>query len=415
MSNAPLSARTLYLAWANDKKPKKEHVSLPNFVSKFDITDKESANESFLSLISSKRLRKARRNKLQNAFEIFRKRHEKIFWERRALGVADKRLLTNSATVAEETAVIARNASIKETISGFERYQSNLMMSEDYYEGIIDDTDSDNSDNSDDSEDSEDSDTESERQAEISPAHESDVDTAADDLESSPDTQIVTPSGVKATPFYDLIAYFFLKVKNKSAILPPLILDMQGARAYIYTIKKFGDVYGAGSVTDRTIRLPTSDWELFALLGRPDLNLLLKVVDGGPQSGRTGAPPHHDQHLVSARGTGQPECCDGAQQEGQHGACIICQFRKKFDLTKKDIAKNSYESLIKSQHINLKRQRELDKAYKAFQERSWDSFWSRRDLMIAGRALQVNSATVAKKMGVEAQNAGFKEGRLGFR
>ncbi|KAF9374961.1 hypothetical protein BGX21_003974 [Mortierella sp. AD011] len=54
-------------------------------------------------------------------------------------------------------------------------------------------------------------------------------------------------------------------------------------------------------------------------------------------------------------------------------------------------------------------------AYKAFQERSWDSFWSRRDLMIAKRALQVNSATVAKKMGVEAQNAGFKEGRLGFR
>ncbi|KAF9199941.1 hypothetical protein BGZ49_009886 [Haplosporangium sp. Z 27] len=59
----------------------------------------------------------------------------------------------------------------------------------------------------------------------------------------------------------------------------PLILDMQGARAYIYTIKKFGNVYGAGSVTDRTIRLPTSEWELFAFIGRPDLILLLKVAN----------------------------------------------------------------------------------------------------------------------------------------
>ncbi|KAF9196170.1 hypothetical protein BGZ49_002896 [Haplosporangium sp. Z 27] len=50
-------------------------------------------------------------------------------------------------------------------------------------------------------------------------------------------------------------------------------------RAYLYTIKKFGDVYGAGSVTDKTVRLPTSEWELFAMLRRPDLILLLKVAN----------------------------------------------------------------------------------------------------------------------------------------
>ncbi|KAF9545153.1 hypothetical protein EC957_011223 [Mortierella hygrophila] len=57
-------------------------------------------------------------------------------------------------------------------------------------------------------------------QSKSSAACELDVDTAADDLDSPPEMQVVVPSRAKATPFYDLIAYVFLKAKKKSATLP---------------------------------------------------------------------------------------------------------------------------------------------------------------------------------------------------
>ncbi|KAF9176657.1 hypothetical protein BGZ51_009874, partial [Haplosporangium sp. Z 767] len=60
-------------------------------------------------------------------------------------------------------------------------------------------------------------------------ARELGVDTAADDLDSPPEMQIVVPSRVRATPFYDLIAYVFLKAKKKSATLPsPLSSALRG-------------------------------------------------------------------------------------------------------------------------------------------------------------------------------------------
>ncbi|KAF9424434.1 hypothetical protein BGZ76_003539 [Entomortierella beljakovae] len=80
-----------------------EHMSFSTFVRKFDITDKETASE------------------------------------RRAHRAADKRLLTDYAIIAKETAVIAQKASIKETIFGLERYQLE----------VIDDSDTDDSDTDD--------------------------------------------------------------------------------------------------------------------------------------------------------------------------------------------------------------------------------------------------------------------------
>ncbi|KAF9367259.1 hypothetical protein BGX21_007638, partial [Mortierella sp. AD011] len=56
-----MATSALYLEWANDKKPRKAHVSFPNFVKMFDLTDKETAIEAFLSLISSSVLRETRR------------------------------------------------------------------------------------------------------------------------------------------------------------------------------------------------------------------------------------------------------------------------------------------------------------------------------------------------------------------
>ncbi|KAF9934130.1 hypothetical protein BGZ65_003874, partial [Modicella reniformis] len=131
-----------YLEWATDKKPKKEHVSFPNFVKRFDIYDKDTANEKFSSLIGSSRLRDGRRNKLRKAYNNFLERYEDSFWEQRALKVASRRLKINFAIAAKETAVIIQNTSVKETISESIRYQTGLEMIEDSDDEIIDDSDS---------------------------------------------------------------------------------------------------------------------------------------------------------------------------------------------------------------------------------------------------------------------------------
>ncbi|KAK3823340.1 MAG: hypothetical protein J3Q66DRAFT_397809 [Benniella sp.] len=94
------------------QETQKEHVSLPDFVKKFDITDRDKANEAFLTLISCTHLRESRRNQLQAAFKLSRERNENTFRERRALRVTDKSLMTSSADVAKEAAVIAQNSKI---------------------------------------------------------------------------------------------------------------------------------------------------------------------------------------------------------------------------------------------------------------------------------------------------------------
>ncbi|KAG0352049.1 hypothetical protein BGZ54_002983, partial [Gamsiella multidivaricata] len=130
-------ATNIYLNWACNKERKKEHASSPNFVKKFDFTDKESANEAYLSFISSHRIRENRRRELHEAYKVFRERNEDIFWERRALEIADRRLLINSAIVAKKTAAMAQKASIKEASSGFRRYPSDLKAIDDSDDGEI--------------------------------------------------------------------------------------------------------------------------------------------------------------------------------------------------------------------------------------------------------------------------------------
>ncbi|KAG0011249.1 hypothetical protein BGZ80_000825 [Entomortierella chlamydospora] len=132
-------AANIYLNWACNKAHKKEHVSFSNFVKKFDITDKESANEAYLSLINSDHIRENRRKRLGDAYRVFRERNEDIFWERRALKIADRRLLINSAIVAKKTAIMNQKAGVKETSSGFRRYQSDLEAIYDSDEVIDDD------------------------------------------------------------------------------------------------------------------------------------------------------------------------------------------------------------------------------------------------------------------------------------
>ncbi|KAF9420078.1 hypothetical protein BGZ76_004131, partial [Entomortierella beljakovae] len=90
-------------------------------------------------------------------------------------------------------------------------------------------------------------------------------------------------------------------------------------------------------------------------------------------------------------------------------------FVKQFDFTNKGSADEEYMSVITSSHFNQRRQRKLRDSYEAFQKRSDESFWANRNLEIANRMLALNSATVAKKAGVEVQDAGLREATLGLR
>ncbi|KAF9181538.1 hypothetical protein BGZ51_005376 [Haplosporangium sp. Z 767] len=124
-------ATNAYLKWTYDKERKKEYVSFVNFVKKFDITDKESANRAYFSLISSSNIRGSRRKRVHEKYEEFRQRNVNAFWGQRALKAADRKLLVNSVIIAKETAVMNQRAGVKETSSEFRRYHSELKANDD--------------------------------------------------------------------------------------------------------------------------------------------------------------------------------------------------------------------------------------------------------------------------------------------
>ncbi|KAF9398090.1 hypothetical protein BGX21_008171, partial [Mortierella sp. AD011] len=57
----------------------------------------------------------------------------------------------------------------------------------------------------------------------------------------------------------------------------PLILDIQGQRAYIYTVKKIDGYYCTGKVSAQGIRLPTTPFEMHRFITDGGLNALEKI------------------------------------------------------------------------------------------------------------------------------------------
>ncbi|KAF9112814.1 hypothetical protein BGX27_002742 [Mortierella sp. AM989] len=147
-------ANNLYINWALKKKPNKEHVTFVNFVKKFGFTNKKSANEAYLSLINSKHIRQKRQKKLHGAYMAFQERSEDSFWTGRALEIADRMLLVNSAIVAKKTGVIVQDAGFREAKSGLRRYPNNTESDFESLEVIDDSDDSTSLEVIDDSDDS---------------------------------------------------------------------------------------------------------------------------------------------------------------------------------------------------------------------------------------------------------------------
>ena len=89
-------------------------------------------------------------------------------------------------------------------------------------------------------------------------------------------------------------------------------------------------------------------------------------------------------------------------------------FVRKFDFTDKKAAHNAYSSLIESHLIRKSRRDHLRRAYSTFWARNEEMFWAHRTLDIAERALRINTAVVAKRSAIAAQNAGLREATAAF-
>lgn len=94
-----------HLHWAQDKVSGVEHVTLENFVKEFNLSDRQSATDTYTALIGSDEIRRQRREKLQEAFKEFRKHQEDFFWSRRKLQLSSEITSNEAAADLQEAAV----------------------------------------------------------------------------------------------------------------------------------------------------------------------------------------------------------------------------------------------------------------------------------------------------------------------
>ncbi|KAF9203115.1 hypothetical protein BGZ49_006769 [Haplosporangium sp. Z 27] len=94
-------------------------------------------------------------------------------------------------------------------------------------------------------------------------------------------------------------------LRQLDVIIPPLLLDLHGQRGYIYTLKKFDGYYGAGSVNNQCIRLPTTENEMFKFIKDGGLVALYKIkerllkIDEAVRDAFWEYEERHHQHRMS--------------------------------------------------------------------------------------------------------------------
>ncbi|KAG0195455.1 hypothetical protein BGX28_001335, partial [Mortierella sp. GBA30] len=114
-----MSVPSCHIDWALEKKAGKEHVLLPNFVRKFEFTDKDSANRAFSALIGSNNLRQSRRLNLQRLFTEFQQNLEESFWTDHTLKIS-----TNITT--KQTATAVQKSGTKQAQVEYQRFIARL-------------------------------------------------------------------------------------------------------------------------------------------------------------------------------------------------------------------------------------------------------------------------------------------------
>lgn len=106
-----------HLGWALNKQQGTEHVTFPNFVRRFDLSDQKAATTAYAQLTDSIQLRKHRRDNLKQAFREFRRHHETRFW-------AQRRLQVNSAIAANHAGVAVQEVGVTRAKVEFDQFTS---------------------------------------------------------------------------------------------------------------------------------------------------------------------------------------------------------------------------------------------------------------------------------------------------
>ncbi|KAG0308019.1 hypothetical protein BGZ99_001302, partial [Dissophora globulifera] len=104
---AKMSVPPEHLRWALDKAPGQEHVLFPNFVRRFDLNDRQSAENQFELLLNSSSIRIQRRQTIKKAFRDFQLHRQVKFW-------AERKLKLKTTVTALQAGVVTHDMGIKQ-------------------------------------------------------------------------------------------------------------------------------------------------------------------------------------------------------------------------------------------------------------------------------------------------------------
>ncbi|KAF8953044.1 hypothetical protein BGZ46_003311 [Entomortierella lignicola] len=113
-----------FINWVTVKDPKLEHVSFPNFVKRFKLTNKEDAIQQFELLICSSSVRQSRQQRLKGSFNNFQMHYMESFWSKYALDLKTKITALNAGTIIQDLGFQQAKISSEQLISSNEGDQS---------------------------------------------------------------------------------------------------------------------------------------------------------------------------------------------------------------------------------------------------------------------------------------------------
>jgi hypothetical protein len=104
------------MEWAMNREDE-EHVTLPNFITQFSLSNRDESTQAFRQLIHCREIRESRRQNLQNTFALFCAQHEERFWAQRELEVSSEVRSERAGLAAQGAAVVQSDIAFKQIVS----------------------------------------------------------------------------------------------------------------------------------------------------------------------------------------------------------------------------------------------------------------------------------------------------------
>ncbi|KAF9579219.1 hypothetical protein BGW38_004608 [Lunasporangiospora selenospora] len=221
------------VTWANEVKLEKgkwvEHVSFGSFVKRFDIRNKEVAMAHYAALLNSPYIKEKRRQRLQVAYADFKDSRLRDFWaswkQSVSLNETQNRLLCNATIIRKETAILAQQASLRDSASSFEVPYTGWNQK---FPTPSSSAGATSTPTAPDTEGLDSVGNASLVEAQDISKEQADRTDAQDDSleESTSADEAIVWSPAKSSPFYELVRYIFSKAKNKYAPFPVMPSDL---------------------------------------------------------------------------------------------------------------------------------------------------------------------------------------------